>query len=83
MKRFLIFLSLFISLFFSACGSSSSGSDSSTVKMEIGKTYEVHPGDTLEKTSPSAVIVVTRTQENQNSLTKVVLTEGTANLILH
>jgi len=83
MKKILIIISLFFTLIFTACGGGSSGGGSSAVQMEINKVYTVHTGDTLEKKSPDATITVRRTQENQNTLTTVVLNSGKAVLTLH
>ncbi|NPA65995.1 MAG: hypothetical protein GXO11_03845 [Epsilonproteobacteria bacterium] len=80
-KNISLIILIALGFVFSACGGGSSGGGSSSVEMEIDTVYTVHAGDVIQRETEDATITVTRTQENQNILTTVVLNSGKATLI--
>ncbi len=78
-------LMMITALFLSACQGSSqeatqtAGNKSNIVSMQIGKSYTVHKGDKLNKTSDDAVVTIT--QKTQEESKEVVLVSGSAEIV--
>jgi hypothetical protein len=65
---------LLVALFFLGCGG---GGGSSSTEMEIGKVYNVNPGDTIVPNEENSIVLMQRAQDG---LTTAELTQGSATL---